>query len=125
ACVLRWPFVETTHPVPDLPDPALVRTLGQSAPVNCCAISADGSVIASGSSDKTLKLWDARTGAELRTLAGHSGSVMGCAISADGSIIVSASSDNTLKLWDARTGAELRTLTGHFGSVMGCAISAD
>lgn len=125
ARVVHRPFVEALHPLPDLPDPALVRTLtGHTNAVNCCAITADGSIIVSASADQSLKIWDARTGAELRTLQGHTGWVIGCAISADGSTIISASWDNTMKLWDARTGAELRTI-GETGEQMGLAISAD
>ena len=63
--------------------------------------------------DKTLKLWDAETGQELRTLEGHTGEVSACAFSPDGARVVSASEDKTLKLWDAETGRELRTLEGH------------
>ena len=64
----------------------------------------------SGSEDKTLKLWDAETGACLRTFAGHTGSVNACAYSADGRRLVSGSDDNTVKVWDAETGACLMTL---------------
>jgi len=123
--VLRRPFIKAVHPLPDLPDPALVRALaGHSGWVRGCAISADGSLIVSASDDQTLKLWDARTGAELRTLAGHSSGVSGCAISADGSIIVSASWDNGLKLWDARAGTCLATLHVD-GPLIGCALDPD
>jgi WD40 repeat protein len=94
-----------------------------------CAISADGSRIVSASSDNTLTVWDAQTGAELKTLRGHTSSVIGCAISADGSRIVSESHDRNdnraLEVWDAQTGAEIKTLHIHRGSERGCAISAD
>ncbi len=75
--------------------------------------------------DRTLKLWDLESGAELRTLAGHSLSVTGVALSADGRRAVSASWDRTLKLWDLESGAELRTLAGHSDWVTGVALSAD
>ncbi len=77
----------------------------------------------SASDDHTLKVWDARTGEERRTLRGHTDRVTGCAISPAGDFIVSASGDQTLKVWDARTGEERRTLRGHTDEVNGCAIS--
>jgi hypothetical protein len=123
---LERPFIAPTSKLPDLPHPALVRTLsGHSALVNGCAISADGATIVSASLDNTLKVWDGRSGVERFTLSGHSNWVRGCAISADGATIVSASLDNTLKVWDGRSGVERFTLSGHSHSVNGCAISAD
>jgi WD40 repeat protein len=123
---LERPYLTAGRPLPDLPHPALVRVLsGHSLPVTGCAISPDGTRAVSASWDKTLKVWDLRTGKELMTLAGHSGSVNGCAISPDGTGMVSASSDNTLKVWDLRTGKELMTLAGHSAYVYGCAISPD
>jgi len=70
-------------------------------------------------------VWDADSGAILRTLTGHTDSVWGCAFSPDGRRIVSASHDKTLKVWDTDSGAELRTLTGHTDLVRGCAFSPD
>ena len=78
----------------------------------------------SASEDQTLKVWDARTGEERRTLRGHTIGVNGCAISPAGDYIVSASSDQTLKVWDARTGACLSTLYVN-GPLNACAFYPD
>jgi WD40 repeat protein len=64
--------------------------------------------VLSGSADRTLKLWDAESGAELRAFAGHQGSVLSCAFSPDGRRVLSGSADKTLKLWDAESGQLLR-----------------
>ncbi|MEK6284529.1 MAG: WD40 repeat domain-containing protein, partial [Acidobacteriota bacterium] len=93
--------------------------------VEAFAISPDGSRIVSASDDGTLRLWDAKTGAELATLARHTDGVSACAFSPDGNRIVSASRDETLKVWDVKTGAELGTLKGHTNKVTACAFSPD
>jgi WD40 repeat protein len=62
-----------------------------------------------------VRVWDAETGKELKTLAGHTGhvnSVNSCVFSPDGKRIASSSKDNTLRVWDAETGKELKTLKG-------------
>jgi hypothetical protein len=89
------------------------------------AFAADGQVLASASGDQTVKLWDPRSGQELRTLRGHTGIVTRVASDGDGQVLASASNDQTVKLWDARTGQELRTLRGHTSAVMSVAFSAD
>ncbi|UCH97108.1 MAG: NACHT domain-containing protein, partial [Candidatus Aminicenantes bacterium] len=81
--------------------------------VRSCAFSPDGKRFVSACEDGTLKLWDAASGKEIRTLSGHKGRVWGCTFSPQGSEILSASSDHTLKLWDAASGKEIRTLSGH------------
>jgi WD40 repeat protein len=67
--------------------------------VNALAISPDGQVLASGSADKTIKLWHLATGQLIRTLKGHLSSVNSIAISPDGETLVSGSADKTIKLW--------------------------
>ncbi len=57
-------------------------------------------MIASASWDKTVRLWDVRTGAVLRTLTGHRSGVTTVAFSPDGTLIASGSRDNTVRLWD-------------------------
>jgi hypothetical protein len=122
---LRRPYLTSWHLLPDLPDPALIRTLrGHTSLVTTCAVSPQGNWIVSASDDGALKIWDAHTGAELRSLRGHTDQVNACAVSPDGTWLVSASEDKTLKMWDARTGARLTTL--HVGGALrGCAFCPD
>ena len=82
------------------------------------AFSPDGSRIVSVSVDKTLRIWDAKTGVQLSTLEGHSGRVRSVAFSPDGSHIASGSEDETIRIWDAKTSAHLSTLKGHAGWVL-------
>jgi WD40 repeat protein len=81
------------------------------------AFSPDGKQIVSASSDKMLKVWDAATGRETRTLKGHTDLVCKVAFSPDGKRVVSGSYDKTLKVWDLATGQATRTLKGHGGYV--------
>ena len=87
------------------------------------AYSPDGSMLASGSHDQVICLWDAATGELKNTLTGHTHRVLSVAYSPDGNTLASASWDNTVRLWDAATGELKNTLTGHTGSVNDVAYS--
>ncbi|WP_425475835.1 protein kinase domain-containing protein [Fischerella sp. JS2] len=93
-------------------DVFLKRTLtGHSGSVISVAISPDGKTLASGSNDKTIKLWNLATGEQIRTLTGHSSWVISVAISPDGKTLANGSSDNTIKLWNLAAGEQIHTFT--------------
>jgi WD40 repeat protein len=105
---------------------ALAKTLySHTGGVNAVAISPDGQELASGSVDKTVKIWDLRTGELLLTLSGHTSEVWAIAISPDGKTLASGSGDRTIKLWDMATGELRYTLSGHSGPVSALAFSPD
>ncbi|MFB2921618.1 protein kinase domain-containing protein [Aerosakkonema funiforme] len=102
------------------------RTLiGHSNWVWSVAFSPDSKTLASGSRDKTIKLWDLQTGKQIRTLWGHSNWVWSVAFSPDGKTLVSGSGDKTLKVWQIPSGKIIRTLEGHSGPIYAIAFSPD
>jgi WD40 repeat protein len=87
--------------------------------------SYDSKLIASGSSDETIKIWDAATGSLQQTLEGHSDPVRSVVFSYDSKLIASGSSDETIKIWDAAMGPFPQTLEGHSYLVRSVAFSYD
>ncbi len=80
------------------------------------AMSPDGFLLTSGANDSTVRLWDIRTGREVRRLKAHTNLVRSVAWSPDG-LLVSGAFDSTIRLWNPQTGELLRTLSGHTGTV--------
>jgi WD40 repeat protein len=84
-----------------------------------------GRILASGSDDRTVRLWDVATGECIQTLKGHEDCVRSVAFSPDGVTLASGSSDRTVRLWDVATGECFDTYKQHTAGVSAVAFSSD
>ncbi|EMD58222.1 hypothetical protein COCSADRAFT_351273 [Bipolaris sorokiniana ND90Pr] len=109
---------------------------GHSDYISAIAFSSDGQLVASGSRDKTVRLWETATGTCRSTLEGHSDYVSAVAFSPDGQVVASsggktvrlletASGDKTVRLWETATGICRSTLEGHSQEISAIAFSPD
>ena len=89
------------------------------------AFSPDGTRLASGSTDTTVRLWDTTGDRDSMTLQKHTGPTNVLAFSPDGKMFASGSTDKTVQLWDTTTGDPLATLTGHINGITALAFSPD
>ena len=104
-CAARFPGIQATS------------TRHVSHPMESC--------LPSSSEDRTVRVWDARSGAELRVLRGHTAETHAVAFSPDGGQLASAGNDDAIRLWNVASGELLRSLAGHKGSVRHLAFSPD
>lgn len=104
----------------------VLRTLrGQKDSVYSLRLSPDGSILATGSYDNTIALWDVASGKLLRSLDGHGGAIYDIAFRSDGKVLASASGDRTVKLWNVADGSRLETLKESTKELYAIAFSPD
>lgn len=98
---------------------------GHSDCVYGLAISPDGNTIATSSYDKLIKLWDAATGKEIRTLRDHIDSIYAIDFTPDGKRLVSGAADRSIKVWNVNTGERLFTMNEPTDGINSVAVSPD
>ena len=103
-----------------------LKTLrGHSSRIWAIAFSPDGQLLASGSADHTIRLWNAHNGTCLTVLQGHTSGVTSVSFSPNGQILASASEDSSIELWSVHHRTQLTTLQGHNSWVWAVAFSPD
>ena len=113
----RLPIQEDIHDQMFFPD--------EGVHVLILEFSPNGKRLASGSQDKTVRLWDTDTNEELAILQKHTGWISALAFSSDGKKLASGSTDKTVNLWDTDTGELITTLTGHLNGIVALSFSPD
>ncbi|THW33865.1 WD40 repeat-like protein [Aureobasidium pullulans] len=105
-------------PVVDETWNARIQTLeGHCSSTGVVCFSTDGKLLASKSSDGSIRLWDTSTGAPHSSLEAHSRLAQPIAFSPDNKTLISASQDSTIEAWDVATGTSFRTFAGHSGPI--------
>lgn len=101
------------------------RFPGHTAAVRALVFLPDGRRFLSAGEDRTVRVWDTETGAQLTSLTGHAEAVVALAVSPSGRCALSASLDRTLRLWDLDKGEAMSCFAGHRGRVLSVAYSPD
>lgn len=92
--------------------------LAHEKDINAVAVSPDAHIIATGSQDKTLKLWNYLKGKLHAVCSGHRRGIWDVSFSSVDKIVASSSGDATIRIWSVQNGSCLRTLEGHLSGVL-------
>ena len=98
---------------------------GHADGITAVAFAKSGTLVLTGSADATAKIWDAVSGAELRTFTGHTQEVTGVGFSPDGTQVITGSADGTARIWSATDATVVRELAPCTSAVIAVEFSAD
>lgn len=128
------PPKEEKKEIPKDKTPPLLVIKGHKDWVNSVSYSPDGKFIVTASRDRTIKIWDAQSGKELKTLEKNPTNVRNATFTPDGKLVVSTTGEwnkkkkaweGEIKFWDPETGKAIRSLTGHSDQIRAMAFNSD
>ncbi|CAB4380336.1 unnamed protein product [Rhizophagus irregularis] len=108
-----------------IPTAVIKKITPHDGEIHSIASSYDGSMFATGSADKTIKIFDSTTGQVKQTLSGSIQSIMHVSFNNTNEMVAGASNDNAARLWHLKTGRIRLTLTGHVGKVYSARFNGD
>src|SRR5450755_1469672 len=117
---IRTPMTTRTRAAMAEPGPVVLPGPygGHPGSVFTVGYSPDGTLLASGGWDGTVRLWNPHAGGEITMLAGHAGPVRSVAFALDGTLLASGGRDRTIRLWDTAVRTSAGVLRGHEGAVL-------
>jgi len=104
--------------------PEILPTV-HTGPVLSVTFNPQGNMLASSSSDGTIRLWHAQTGEHLRILTERAGYPHRLVYSPDGKMLAAGGSSGIIRLWDVQSGMRLFTFTEHTNFITSIAFSPD
>ena len=106
--------------------PAAVQAFsGQKGPILSVAVTSNGAQLLTGSADKTIQVFDLKTGKSVRTMTGHGDAVTALAITKDGAKVLSAGNDRILRVWNAADGKSMVVYPAEKAAISSLAVAAD
>jgi WD40 repeat protein len=118
------PRLFNAWPLPDIPDPALRRTIDTDGEkVSALAIARDGDWLVAAGPGEAVRIWDPRTGRAIAEYPEHAGGARTVAVSPGGDWLAAARDFGAVWIWDTTTGRRRFVLAGHTDSVLSVAIA--
>jgi WD40 repeat protein len=124
---LQRPRLVNLWQLPDLPDPAMRRTIPtlHRGGVSALAVAASRSWLASGGADGSVRIWDVHSGHQRADLKAHRGGVYALAVAPDSNWLGTGSGDGSITVWDANSWHHRARFKGHRGGVYALAVAPD
>ncbi|KAA1085273.1 hypothetical protein PGT21_001472 [Puccinia graminis f. sp. tritici] len=105
--------------------PALQCQLEHKGIVHVATFNHGAQYVLTGGQDRTIRLWNAKTGNFIKDYSGHGYEILGIAVSPNNSFLGSVGGDRSVFYWDVSTGTILRRFSGHTGVINACAFNFD
>lgn len=103
--------------------PSTIPLIGHEQGVNSAVFSPDGTLVATGSDDGTIRIWQA-DGRPVRTITGHANRVTALAFAPSGEFLASASGIGNVRIWGVENGTEAAKFRAHEDCIQGLAFDA-